>query len=130
MKIILIAGVPSSQALPGFLITAPPSVCIPDVIGVQTVWIQNQKKKKCLNHPATTDLHAIVITEHHLPFRHTPSYVTKSGWVLMQTPAPITTTRIFFVRGSTGHEGGYMWITKQVRRHVWVYAFFLTCVHI
>ena len=28
-----IAGVPSSQALPGFLITAPPSVCVPDVIG-------------------------------------------------------------------------------------------------
>ena len=38
-----IAGVPSSQALPGFLITAPPSVCVPDVIGAlacgfQTNW--------------------------------------------------------------------------------------------
>jgi len=41
-----IAGVPSSQALPGYLITAPPSMCVSDVIvaGV-TVWIQNQKKK-------------------------------------------------------------------------------------
>jgi len=28
-----IAGVPSSQALPGFLTTAPPSVCVSDVIG-------------------------------------------------------------------------------------------------
>jgi len=28
IKIILTAGVPSSQALPGFLITAPPSVCV------------------------------------------------------------------------------------------------------
>ena len=28
-----IAGVPSSQALLGFLITTPPSVCVPDVIG-------------------------------------------------------------------------------------------------
>ena len=33
--ILIIARVPSSQALPGFrvLITAPPSVCVPDVIG-------------------------------------------------------------------------------------------------
>jgi len=27
-----IVGVPSSQALPGYLITVPPSVCVPDVI--------------------------------------------------------------------------------------------------
>jgi len=40
-----IAGVRTSQALLGFLITAPPSVCIPDVIGALVVWIQNQKKK-------------------------------------------------------------------------------------
>jgi len=49
IKIILIAGVPSSQALPGYLITAPPSVCVPDVIGVRAVWIQNQKKQKNLD---------------------------------------------------------------------------------
>ena len=51
-KIILIAGVPSRQALPGFLITAPPSVCVPDVIGVLAVWIQKQNKKlkKCFAH--------------------------------------------------------------------------------
>ena len=89
MKIMLIAGVPSSQALPGFFITAPASVCVPDVIGVRALWIQNQKKKKkCLNHPATKDPHAIVITEHHLPFGHTPSYVTKSGWVFHTIQAP------------------------------------------
>jgi len=41
-----IAGVPSSQALPGFLITAPPSVCLSDVIGALAVWIQNQKEKR------------------------------------------------------------------------------------
>jgi len=46
IKIIIIAGVPSSQALPGYLITAPPSVCVPDVIGVLAVWISNQKNKK------------------------------------------------------------------------------------
>ena len=40
------AGVPSSQALPGFLITAPPSVCVPDVIGALTVRIQNQERKE------------------------------------------------------------------------------------
>jgi len=33
INIILIAGVPSSQALPGFLITATPSVCVSDVLG-------------------------------------------------------------------------------------------------
>jgi len=48
IKIILIAGVPSSQALPGFLITAPPSVCVPAVLGAIAVWIQNQKRKECV----------------------------------------------------------------------------------
>jgi len=50
--------------------------------------LTQQKSKAILNHPATKDLHAIVITENHLPFRHTPSYVTKSGWVFhtIQTP--------------------------------------------
>jgi len=44
-----IAGVPSSQALPGFLITAPPSVCVPAVLSALAVWIQNPKKKWFLN---------------------------------------------------------------------------------
>ena len=48
IKITLIAGVPSSQALPGLLITAPPSVCVPDSIGLLAVWIQRQIKKKAL----------------------------------------------------------------------------------
>ena len=38
-------GVPSSQALPGFLITAPSPVLIPAVHGTLAVWIQNQKNK-------------------------------------------------------------------------------------
>jgi len=40
-----IAGVPSSQAPPGYHITAPPYVCVPAVLGALPVWIQNQKKK-------------------------------------------------------------------------------------
>ena len=55
-KLKLIAGVPSSQALPGYLITAPPSVCIPAVIGVLVVEIRNKTKKeqkKCENEPET-----------------------------------------------------------------------------
>jgi len=44
IKMILNAGVPSSQALPSYLITAPPSVCVSDVIGALDVWIQNPKK--------------------------------------------------------------------------------------
>jgi len=34
------------QALPGFLITAPPSVCVSTVLGALGVWIQNQKKTR------------------------------------------------------------------------------------
>jgi len=40
------AGVPSSQALQGFLITAFPPVLVPAVLGALAVWMQNQKKKK------------------------------------------------------------------------------------
>jgi len=43
-----IAGVPSSQAFLGFLITSPPSVCVPAVIGALAVWIQNPQKNKKL----------------------------------------------------------------------------------
>jgi len=46
ITIILTAGVPSSQALPGFLITVPPSVCVSAVFGALAVWIQNQGGKK------------------------------------------------------------------------------------
>ena len=41
-----IAGVPSSRALPGFSITAPPPVCVPDVIGALAVCRQNKTKPK------------------------------------------------------------------------------------
>jgi len=37
-------GEKDKYALPGYLITAPPSVCVPDVLGALAVWIQNQKK--------------------------------------------------------------------------------------
>jgi len=43
IKIILIAGVPSIQTLPGYLITAPPSVCVPDVIGALACGFQTKK---------------------------------------------------------------------------------------
>jgi len=33
------------QALAGFLITAPPPVLVPAVLGALAVWISNQKKK-------------------------------------------------------------------------------------
>ena len=41
---VSIAVVPSSQVLPGYLITAPPSVCVPDVIGALAVKIHKNKK--------------------------------------------------------------------------------------
>jgi len=40
-----IAGVLSSQALLGFLITAPPPVLVRAVLGVLVVWIQTKQKK-------------------------------------------------------------------------------------
>jgi len=46
IQTILIAGVSSSQALPGFLITAPPSVYVPAVIGVLAVWDSKTKQQK------------------------------------------------------------------------------------
>jgi len=42
--------VPSSQELLGYLITAIPSVCVPAVIGVLAVWIQQQTKTKQKTH--------------------------------------------------------------------------------
>ena len=44
-NIHVFVGVPSSQALPGYLITAPPSVCVPAVLGALAVRIEKQKTK-------------------------------------------------------------------------------------
>jgi len=41
-----IAGVPSSQALPGFLITAPPPVLVPAVLGALAASCVDSKQKK------------------------------------------------------------------------------------
>ena len=49
IKIILIAGVPSSQTLPGFLSTAPPSMCVPDVIGALACGFQTKKNTNNLS---------------------------------------------------------------------------------
>jgi len=38
-----IAGVPSRRALPGYLITAPPPVCVPAVLGALAVWRPKKK---------------------------------------------------------------------------------------
>ena len=61
-------GVASSQALPGYLTTAPPSMCVPDVIGVLAVWIQNQcassadSKKKIVAEPGRVRVKKIVVS--------------------------------------------------------------------
>jgi len=49
-----IAGVPLSQALLGYLSTAPQSVCVPDVIGTLAVWIQKQKQTNPPTQPTKT----------------------------------------------------------------------------
>jgi len=41
-----IVGVPSSQALLGYLLTAPQFECVPAVLGPLGEWIQNRKKEK------------------------------------------------------------------------------------
>ena len=50
--------------------------------------LTQQKWKAILNHPSTQDPHAILVTEHHLPYGHTPSCVTTSGWVFHTIQAP------------------------------------------
>ena len=61
-KRIQIAGVPSSQALPGLLITTPPSVCVPDVIGVLAVWFQKKKTVWRHNNPPRVCISAVLGT--------------------------------------------------------------------
>jgi len=65
-----IVGVPSSQALPGYLITAPPSVCIPDALGVLAVWIQNQKKNKGTLPRDVCSLTYLIVIEQSLIIGH------------------------------------------------------------
>jgi len=90
IKIILIAGVPSSQALPGFLSTAPPSVCVPAALVALTVWIQNQKKKlhrrdltgtPILSH--TTPLHATTL---HYALTSSTRHVSKLCKIVFYEP--------------------------------------------
>jgi len=60
-----------------------------------TYVVSHKKKWKAnLNHPAIKEPHAIVITEHHLPFGHKPSYVTKSGWKLHIIQVPYKRTKM------------------------------------
>jgi len=49
-----IAGVASSQALPGFLIIAPPPMLVPALLVALAVWIQNPKKKNRMPKKAGT----------------------------------------------------------------------------
>jgi hypothetical protein len=51
-----IAGVPSSHALLGFLITAPQSVCVLDVIGALACGFQTKKKKRGSRKPVHPQL--------------------------------------------------------------------------
>jgi len=54
---MITAGVPSSQAFPGFLITVPSSVCISALLGALAVGIQNEpkKNKKTKRHASCVD---------------------------------------------------------------------------
>jgi len=65
--------VPSSQALLGFLITAPPSVLNPAVLGALAVWIQNPNKKK----ENSARLHS---NSRNTPLQHVPHPATHLVW--------------------------------------------------
>jgi len=45
-------------------------------------------KKSNTPSPAVKDPDTIIITEHHVPFTHTPSYVKQTGWVLYTIQSP------------------------------------------
>jgi len=49
------------QALPGLLITAPPSVCVSAVLSALVVWIQNQKKVAKGHTPEVVGRHRSII---------------------------------------------------------------------
>jgi len=71
-KMILIAGVPSSQVLLGYLITAPPSVCVPAVIGVLTVWIP---KYICIYIFGFQNIYVYIFISPSLCHTHTPTLI-------------------------------------------------------
>ena len=55
--------------------------------------LTQQKWLALLQHPALEDPHAIIITEHHLPFGHTPTYAQTSGWQFHTLEAPYKTDK-------------------------------------
>jgi len=69
------------------------------------------KETRILDHPCTKNLHAIVITEHHLPFGHTHSYVTKSGWGLHTIQAPYNKDKDG--NPTLGTRGGILLATRK-----------------
>ena len=94
-----IAGVPSSQALLGFLITAPSSVCVPAVIGALTVWIQNPKKNERIGFWGCTTTIKYMHTHHVIMnFSHRDTSSTKSLSKLGQNIRITRTNQHFWVR--------------------------------
>jgi len=78
--------VPSNQALRGFLITAPPSVCVPAVIGAPTVWIQNQENKNYKNRAPSSSFSLFRRSDQHSSFTSTRFPMT---FFPLLTPLPV-----------------------------------------
>jgi len=82
---------------------------------------EERKKVKVFDRSSLVkDPDAIIITRHHLPFTHTPSYVKQTGWVFytIQSPfkkdkqgLPITTSTEWPRRSPTSHQ------TRHIRSY-------------
>jgi len=81
-----------------------------------TINIQGLTKRKwtaLLAHPVVTDPDAIIITEHHLPFTHTPSYVKQTGWVFHTIQSPFKKDKQGLPTTTSSDRGGVLLVIKQ-----------------
>jgi len=81
-----------------------------------TINIQGLTKRKwtaLLAHPAAKDPDAIIITEHHPPFTHTPSYVKQTGWVFHTIQSPFKKDKQGLPTTTSSGRGGVLLAIKQ-----------------
>ena len=73
----------------------------------ETLGLTQQKGLSLLQH---AEPHAIIITEHHLPFGHTPTYAQNSGWTFHTIEAPYKTDK--HGQPTLGTRGGILLAIK------------------
>jgi len=75
--------------------------------------LTKRKWTALLAHPAAKDPDAIIITEHHLLFTHTPSYVKQTGWVFHTIQSPFKKDKQGLPTTTSSGRGGVLLAIKQ-----------------